>query len=145
MKNRIKIGAVGLAAAVMLAGCSQAPEGYVTEPAPPAAVEPVETTAPAETRYQFGDIVWTLEQWPDGTFHTCRQAVVAQEGDTIMATDALSDTSAGLRKCLPEYLESGNADVWTIPAAECFPSEEEALAEIARRTADAFEEYWGCE
>lgn len=57
----------------------------------------------------------------------------------------MSASAEALRECLPEYIASGNAEIWAIPAAECFPSEEAALAEIARRTADAFEEYWGCE
>lgn len=134
MKNRIKMAAVAVIAAAVLAGCGQVPQGQVTEPAPPAAVEPVETTAPAETRYQFGDIVWTLEERPDGTVDTSRFAVVAHEGDVVMVTHAVSDSPEALRKCLPEYISCGDGEVWAIDAAECFPSEEDAL-----------EEYWGCE
>lgn len=134
MRNRIKMAAVAVTAAAVLAGCGQVPQGQVTEPAPPAAVEPVETTAPAETRYQFGDIVWVLDQRPDGAADTIRFAVVAHEGDVVMVTHAVSDSPEALRKCLPEYIESGDGEVWAIDAAECFPSEE-----------DAFEEYWGCE
>ena len=76
---------------------------------------------------------------------TSRFAVVAHEGEVVMVTHAVSDSPEALRECLPEYIDSGAGEVWAIDAAECFPSEEDALAEIARRTADAFEEYWGCE
>lgn len=89
--------------------------------------------------------MWTLEERPDGTVDTSRFAVVEHKGDTVTVTSAVSDTAEALRECLPEYISCGDGEVWTIDAEECFPSEEDALAEIARRTADAFEEYWGCE
>lgn len=150
MKNRIKMAAVAVTAAAVLAGCGQVPQGLVTEPAPPAAVEPVETTAPAETGYQFGDLVFTVTQWPDGSMHVCRHAVVEHAGDVVIVTMAIGATSEDIRAGLPMALESwAGMDpgeyLEQIDAAEIYPTEEAALAEIARRTADAFEEYWGCE
>lgn len=150
MKNRIKMAAAVLVAAVMMAGCSQTPQGVATEPMRPAETVAVETTAPAETRYQFGDLVYTLEQWHDGSMHVCRHAVVEHAGDVVIVTMAIGATAEDIRAGLPMALESWagmdpSEYLEQIPAAECFPSEEAALAEIARRTADAFEEYWGCE
>lgn len=149
MKNRIKFAAVGIAAAVMLAGCGQVPQGVATEPGIPAPTVAVETTA-EETRYQFGDLVYTLEQWHDGSMHVCRHAVVEHAGDVVIVTMAIGATAEDIREGLPMALESwAGMDpgeyLEQIDAVECFPSEEAALAEIARRTADAFEEYWGCE
>ena len=150
MKNRIKLAAVAVTAAAVLAGCGRVPEGVATEPMRPAETVAVETTAPAETRYQFGDIVWTVEQWPDGTMHTCRHAVVEHAGNVVIVTMAIGETAEDIRWGLPMALESWagmdpSEYLEQIPAAECFPSEEAAMAEIARLTADAFEEYWGCE
>lgn len=150
MKNRIKMAAVAVTAAAVLAGCGQVPQGVATEPMRPAETVAVETTAPVETRYQFGDIVFTVTQWPDGSMHVCRHAVVEHAGDVVIVTMAIGATSEDIRAGLPMALES-----WAgmdpgeyldqIDAAEIYPTEEAALAEIARRTADAFEEYWGCE
>lgn len=145
MRNRIKMAAVAVTAAAVLAGCGPAPQGVATEPWILAETVAVATTAPAETRYQFGDIVWTLETELDGSVSPSRYAVVEHKGDSVMVTSAVSDTAEALRECLPEYIASGNAEIWAIPAAECFPSEEAALAEIARRTADELDGYWGCE
>lgn len=151
MKNRIKMAAVAVTAAAVLAGCGQAPQGVATEPMRPAETVAVETTAPAETRYQFGDIVWQVCTCSaEEVAHPTRYAVVAHEGDVVIVTMAIGETAEDIRAGLPMALESwAEMDpgeyLEQIPADECFPSEEAALAEIARRTADAFEEYWGCE
>lgn len=150
MKYRIKMAAVAVTAAAVLAGCGRVPQGAATDPGIPAETVAVETTAPAETLYQFGDLVFTLEQWPDGSMHVSRRAVVEHAGDVVIVTMAIGATSEDIRAGLPMALESWagmDPDEYLeqIDAAECYTTEEAALAEIARRTADAFEEYWGCE
>lgn len=121
--KKLKMMIVAVVAALTLAGCTVSAPGFeVVGSVPPDTITALETM-PTETRYQFGDIVYTLEQWPDGRIVTCRQAVISHEGDVIVATSAISDTAEALRECLPEYLESGYADTWVIDADECYSSE----------------------
>lgn len=55
MKHRIKLAVAVLMAAVMMAGCSQLPQGVATEPMRPAPTVAVETTAPAEIARRTAD------------------------------------------------------------------------------------------
>lgn len=124
MKN-LKMMIVAVAAALMLAGCTvSAPGLEVVGSVPPGTITALETM-PTETKYEFGDIVYTLEQWPDGRIVTCRQAVISHEGDVVIVTHAVSDTAEALRECLPEYL-AGGAETWTIDASELYSSKEAA-------------------
>ena len=132
--KKLKMMIVAVAVALVFAACGSTNEVplEVVGSVPPDTITALETM-PTETRYQFGDIVYTLERWTDGTVHVCRQAVVSHEGDVIVATSAISDTAEALRKCLPEYLESGYADMWVIDADECYHSEaaaQEAAEEL---------------
>lgn len=94
-------------AAGMMAGCAVSAPGY--EAGTVATVPQVAVTEPAPTQkrgWEFGDIVYTLETWPDGTVHVCRHAVVAHADSVVMVTSAISDSAEALRKSLPEAMES---------------------------------------
>ena len=113
MKKIILCMMAAIAATLMLTGCGAGPADGLTEPAPPAVVEPappvvVETapTAPAEVQYEFGDLVYSLETWPDGTVHVCRHAVVEHAGDVVIVTMAIGETAEDIRWGLPMALES---------------------------------------
>lgn len=113
-------------AAGMMAGCSASAPGYEVGAEPVATVPQVAVTEPTQKRgWGFGDIVYSLEAWPDGTVSVSRHAVVAHEGNVVIVTQAVSDSTEALRKCLPEYL-AGGAETWTIDASELYSSWEQA-------------------
>lgn len=128
MKLRKVMAAV--VAAGMLAGCTVSAPGYEAGTGIPTEVTVPQVTEPAQVRYAFGDIVYSLEPWDDGTVQVCRHAVVAHEGDVIMITTAVSDTSAALRECLPEYLAEGAA-VRQLDEDDAYATEREAEAAAA--------------
>jgi hypothetical protein len=113
--KKLKMMIVAVAAALMLAGCTVSAPGFeVVGSVPPATITALETM-PTETRYQFGDIVYTLEQWPDGTVHVCRHAVVAHVDDIVMVTSAIGATAEDIRWGLPIAFES-----WAeVPLGDC--------------------------
>lgn len=125
--KKLKMMIVAVVAALMLAGCAVSAPGFeVVGSVPPDTITALETMPVTETQqYEFGDIVYTLEQWPDGRIVTCRQAVISHEGDVVIVTHAVSDTAEALRECLPEYL-AGGAETWTIDASELYSSKEAA-------------------
>lgn len=105
-------------AAGMMAGCAVSAPGYEAGAEPVVTVPQVAVTEPAPTQkrgWEFGDIVYSLETWPDGTVSVSRHAVVAHVDDIVMVTSAISDSAEALRKCLPEAMES-----WAeVPLGDC--------------------------
>ena len=103
-------------AAGMMAGCSASAPGY--EAGAVVTVPKVAETEAAPTQkrgWEFGDIVYSLETWPDGTVHVCRHAVVAHVDGVVMVTTAIGATSADLREGLPGAFES-----WSeVPLGDC--------------------------
>lgn len=106
--KKLKMMIVAVAATLTLAGCTvSAPGLEVVGPVPPDTITALETMPVTETQqYEFGDIVYTLEQWPDGTVHVCRHAVVAHVDDIVMVTSAIGATDEDIRWGLPIALES---------------------------------------
>ena len=110
-----KMLAAVMAAGMMAGGAVSAP-GYEAGAEPVVTVPPAAVTEPTQKRqYEFGDLVYSLETWPDGTVHVCRHAVVAHVDDIVMVTTAIGATSADLREGLPGAFES-----WAeVPLGDC--------------------------
>lgn len=105
--KKLKMMIVAVAAALMLAGCKvSAPGLEVVGSAPPDTITALETMPVTEPKYEFGDLVYSLETWPDGTVHVCRHAVVAHVDDIVMVTSAIGATDEDIRWGLPIALES---------------------------------------
>lgn len=134
--KRLMSVAAGIMAACMLTGCGAA--AYENPGAPDVAVPQAVETVPVVTvepevgeAFQFGDIVYTVNYGLDGVYRPSRHAVVAQVGDTVIVTTAISDSAEALRECLPHAFESW-ADarfgdcIGQIRASDCYGSWEEA-------------------
>ena len=103
-------------AAGMMAGCSASAPGYEVGAEPVVTVPQVAVTEPTQKRgWEFGDLVYSLDRWPDGTVSVSRHAVVAHVDSVVLVTSAISDSAEALRKCLPEAMES-----WAeVPLGDC--------------------------
>lgn len=110
--KKIKIIAI-IIATIMLHGCGvptfQNPTIEVVGTVP-TVVATLETMPVTETmqpkQYEFGDLVYTLETWSDGTVHVCRHAVVEHAGDVVIVTMAIGETAEDIRAGLPMALKS---------------------------------------
>lgn len=126
-------------AAGMMAGCSASAPGYEAGGEPVVTVPQVAVTEPAPTQkrgYEFGDIVYSLETWPDGTLSVSRHAVVAHVDDIVMVTTAIGATSEDIRWGLPIAFESWAEE----PLGECIEQLDEDVLygseEAAQEAAD---------
>lgn len=142
-KNKLRVGLAAVAAGLMLAGCGT-PDGadvvlFERVPIPITIVEPVETAptvtdaAQAADGFEFGDIAWSLWQDSEGQMRLSRHAVVAQEGEFLVVTTAITDSADAMRQVLPEYLRDMERDhpeecLELMLVAECYATEAEAQA-----------------
>lgn len=97
-----------ISATIMLTGCGETKVPLeVVGTVPSVTITTLETMPATETKqYEFGDLVYTLETWPDGTVHVCRHAVVEHAGDVVIVTMAIGETAEDIRWGLPMALES---------------------------------------
>lgn len=122
--KKLKMMIVAVVAALMLAGCKVGAPGLeVVGSVPTDTITALETMPVTEPKYEFGDLVYSLETWPDGTVHVCRHAVVEHAGNVVIVTMAIGETAEDIRWGLPmaldswaemdpgEYLEQLDADV----------------------------------
>lgn len=123
----------------MMAGCAVSAPGYEAGAEPVVTVPQVAVTEPAPTQkreWEFGDIVYTLETWHDGTVHVCRHAVVAHVDDIVMVTSAIGATAEDIRWGLPIAFESWAEE----PLGECIEQFDEDVLysskEAAQEAAD---------
>lgn len=105
--KKLKMMIVAVAVALTFAGCTVGAPGFeVAGSVPPATITALETMLVTEPKYEFGDLVYSLETWHDGTVHVCRHAVVAHVDDIVMVTTAIGATAEDIRAGLPMALES---------------------------------------
>jgi hypothetical protein len=114
--KKLKMMIVAVVAALMLAGCTVSAPGFeVAGSVPSVTITALETMPATETKYEFGDLVYSLETWPDGTVHVCRHAVVAHVDGVVMVTTAIGATAEDIRWGLPIAFESWAEE----PLGEC--------------------------
>jgi hypothetical protein len=140
-RNKIRTIIAALSATIMLTGCGATTETKVplevVGTVPSVTITALETMPVMESKYEFGDIVYSLDHWPDGTVNVCRHAVVAHVDDIVMVTSAISDSAEALRKCLPEAMES-----WAeVPLGDCIEQiDADALYSSEKAAQDAADE-----
>lgn len=136
MNKRLLAGACSLAAAgLILAGCgADAPEPMrfawsnptsvtITETAPNAAAEG------ERPRFGFGDIAWSLREDSEGLMRLSRHAVVAQAGDFLVVTTAVTDSPEALEEYLRDMEQYYPGECLTLMlAGDCYSTEAEAQA-----------------